>query len=113
MTHRIHLVLALIGIVLLTIAPSAQAISAPAAADTAPELIPLPGGCIGGLPDGGDPQACCMFGYVFVDGQAVEGARVKITSSHGSKEVVTANGPHSSQPYYGILLNKSPLDAQV
>src|SRR5262245_12896118 len=55
--------------------------------------IPLPGGCGGGLPPDEVPpicggnlppsEPCCISGYVFVDGQPVQGAKVTIHSLQG------------------------------
>lgn len=74
---------------------------------------PLPGSCVGGLPGSNGTPACCMFGYVFLDGVAVAGARIRISNQHNqSVDVWTAYGPHSDQPYYQISLTDGPLSMQ-
>jgi hypothetical protein len=80
---------------------------------SASALIPLPRSCGGGLPPGANVPVCCMFGYVFIGGQAVAGAKVTITSPHGSVEVWTEQGPDSPQPYYRTSLSDPPLSAQA
>jgi hypothetical protein len=54
-----------------------------------------------------------MFGYVFIDGQAVAGAKVTITSSQDTEELWTEEGPDSTQPYYRTSLSTAPLSAQA
>jgi DNA-binding beta-propeller fold protein YncE len=70
-------------------------------------------GCGGGLPPGEGVPVCCMFGYVFIDGQAVQGAKVTISSAHGSVELWTDFGPNSTQPYYRTSLSDPPLSMQA
>ncbi|HEU4322360.1 MAG TPA: clostripain-related cysteine peptidase [Roseiflexaceae bacterium] len=77
------------------------------------ELIPLPTSCIGGLPPGAGVPTCCVFGYVLMDGQAVAGARVTISSAHGSQTLWTAPGAGSVQPYYRASLSDTPLLVQA
>jgi DNA-binding beta-propeller fold protein YncE len=76
------------------------------------DLTPLPIGCIGGLPPGAGVPTCCMFGYVLIDGQAVAGARVTVTSAHGSVTLWTSSGAGSAQPYYRVSLSDAPLSVQ-
>jgi sugar lactone lactonase YvrE len=114
MVRHLRLLLALVclaGLLPLVrpqIAPAAQT-----AAPAASALIALPGSCGGGLPPGANVPVCCMFGYVFIDGQAVEGAKVTIISAHGKVETWTATGPDSPQPYYRTSLSAAPLSAQA
>src|SRR5262245_38406342 len=75
-------------------------------------FIPLPKSCGGGLPVGANVPACCMFGYVFIDGQAVSGAKVTITSALQSVDAWTEQGPDSPLPYYRTSLSGQPLNAQ-
>ncbi|GAB4207812.1 MAG: clostripain-related cysteine peptidase [Roseiflexaceae bacterium] len=77
------------------------------------QLIPLPASCIGGLPPGGGVPTCCVFGYVLMDGQAVAGARVTISSARGSQTLWTAIGAGSTQPYYRASLSDAPLLVQA
>lgn len=74
-------------------------------------LIPLPKSCVGGLPPGEGDPACCLFGYVFVDGQPVAGARVTVTTAGGAVEDWTGEGPDSSLPYFRLSLSDPPLSA--
>ncbi len=63
---------------------------------------PLPGGCGGVLP----PQdACCMSGYIFVDGQPISNA--KITVEFAGQTIEAWTGPHADHPlpYYQIDLS--------
>lgn len=54
--------------------------------------------------------ACCMFGYVYLDGVAVAGAKVTITSAHGSMETWTStNNLDNPDPYYRLSLSGEPL----
>lgn len=77
------------------------------------ELVPLPKSCGGGLPPEASIPVCCIFGYVFIDGEAVGGAKVTITSDHGSFELWTEEGPDSPQPYYRTSLSDAPLSVQA
>src|SRR5262245_34326889 len=87
---------------------------APATAPTVSSaLVPLPNSCGGGLPPGEGTPVCCMFGYIFIDGQAVAGARVTISSAHGNVEVWTDYSSDSPQPYYRTSLSAAPLSAQA
>ena len=76
-------------------------------------VITLPKSCGGGLPPGASVPACCMFGYVFIGGRAVEGAHVTISGSRGSVETWTERGPDSPLPYYRTSLSDAPLSAEV
>lgn len=81
----------------------------PATVEGAAALVPLPKSCGGGLPPGASVPACCLFGYVFIDGEAVSGAKVTVISSSGRVEDWTAEGPDSSLPYYRLSLSDAPL----
>src|SRR5690349_13613012 len=84
-----------------------------ALAGTSSPFVPLPKSCGGGLPPGASIPTCCMFGYVFIDGQPVAGAKVTITSAHGSVEEWTDVGPDSPLPYYRTSLSDPPLSVQA
>lgn len=75
-------------------------------------FITLPHRCTGGLP-GGTDEACCMFGYVFMDGQPVTNAVVEISNprTHGILTVATELGADSNVPYYGVSLSGNALQA--
>lgn len=86
---------------------------APQAYAETSSVAPLPRRCGRILPpDSGDP-ACCMFGYVFLDGQPVEGARVTVSipTSQEPRVVWTELGSDSPQPYYSLDLSAAPLRA--
>ncbi len=88
-----------------------QSLGSPLPTDAS--VIALPRGCGGVTPGSGATPVCCVSGYVWVDGQAVEGASVTISSSEGrSLTVLTANVPESTQPYYHAALSLPPLDVQ-
>ena len=82
----------------------------PSAAPT--DLMPLPSSCGRGLPPGTSVPACCIFGYVFIDGQAVAGAKVTITSPHGMIEAWTGYSPGNPDPYYRTSLSDAPASVQ-
>jgi tripartite motif-containing protein 71 len=84
-----------------------------AASDPPSPFIPLPKSCGGGLPPGENAPVCCMFGYVFIDGQAVAGAKVTISIGQRSIEEWSDYGPDSPQPYYRTSLSTAPLSAQA
>ena len=88
MFHHFRLLLAWIALVAILPYTPAQAVPQTLAASshqannissTASPFVPLPKSCGGGLPAGANVPVCCMFGYVFIDGQAVAGAKVTIT----------------------------------
>src|SRR6266545_3640176 len=84
-----------------------------AAADTrlAPDdLVPLPGGCGGVLPPGEPGPVCCMSGYVYLDGQPVNGAKLTILGPGGSLTAWTELSD-SPQPYYRVSLSDPPIQA--
>lgn len=95
------------------VTPLAAAAGRVTAATPSAPLVPLPKSCGGGLPAGDSAPACCMFGYVFIDGQPVDGAKVTITSDHGRIEEWTSTGPDSTQPYFRTSLSDPPLRAQT
>ena len=76
--------------------------------------IALPRGCGSVTPGSGAAPVCCVSGYVWVDGQAVEGASVTISAADGhSLTVLTAYVPESAQPYYRAALSLPPLEVQA
>jgi tripartite motif-containing protein 71 len=90
--------------------PAALAEPSPPAAATS-SLVPLPKSCGGGLPPGAAAPACCLFGYVFIDGQAVAGAKVTVIRARDRLEDWTVAGPDSPLPYYRLSLSGAPLNA--
>lgn len=74
-------------------------------------LIPLPRRCGGFLPPDAGAAACCLFGYVFIDGKAVEGARVTLSTPRGSRTAWTERASDSPSPYYSTDLSSAPLSA--
>lgn len=101
------------SLLLLALAPPGRpAQAAPEVAEAA-GLVPLPKGCGAGLPPGEQGEACCLFGYVILDGVAVESARVEIINlSDPASETLTlwsAPGPDSEQPYFRAGLSGEPL----
>ncbi|HEY0604790.1 MAG TPA: clostripain-related cysteine peptidase [Herpetosiphonaceae bacterium] len=92
-------------------APDTHAAHAAASA-VAPTVDPLPGGC-GRVTPGGDPEAaCCISGYVFMDGDVVAGAEVQIESPRGDKVTVFTQvySGTSTLPFYQISLSAPPLN---
>lgn len=75
--------------------------------------VALPRRCPGILPPDAGQSACCMFGYVYLDGQAVAGSRVTITTPQGTQTVWTEVGSDSPTPYYSVDLSSAPLRATV
>lgn len=72
---------------------------------------PLPDGCIDAVPPREPVPACCVSGYVFVDGVIVDGAEVTIESTHGQVTIYTQKhlGRPKLPPYYRTSLSDSPL----
>ena len=50
---------------------------------------PLPQGCIGATPPGDNSPLCCLSGFVYVQGEAVANAEIKILNARG--DIVTAH----------------------
>ncbi len=75
-------------------------------------LVPLPRRCGGFLPPDAGSPVCCVFGYVFVDGRPVAGARVTISNGQGSQTVWTEFGSDSPSPYFSADLSSGPLLAE-
>ena len=76
--------------------------------------VPLPRGCGGVTPPGGSMATCCLNGRVYVDGEAVAGADVIITSPRGNSfsTVTSVTSVASGSPYYELNLNSEPLNIQ-
>jgi streptogramin lyase len=76
--------------------------------------VPLPRGCGGVTPPGGSIATCCLNGRVYVDGEAVAGADVIITSPRGDRfsTVTRIISVASGSPYYELNLNSAPLNIQ-
>jgi streptogramin lyase len=77
--------------------------------------IPLPNGCGGGTPPNSTLTVCCMFGYVYLDGQAVKDAYLVVTNLRTgvSVETSTGDGRDSTEPYYQLSLSDAPLSMQA
>jgi sugar lactone lactonase YvrE len=71
------------------------------------KLIGLPGSCVRGLPSGVNEPACCLLGFVVIDGEIVEGAKVTVTLPDRSvREDWTGMGSaYTDTPYYAVGLN--------
>lgn len=78
-------------------------------------LVPLPKGCGDGLPPGAEIPVCCLFGYVIMDGQPVDGAAVVIRNPATGAQIETwsARGPDSDQAYFRLDLSGAPLRLEV
>ena len=74
---------------------------------------PLPENCIDVTPPGGDPPACCIYGYVYYHGEPVGGVTITIESRSGSVSTTTATGGASTHPYSGVDLSNTPLSASA
>lgn len=93
-------------------APRAEttAPSAPAAAAQPP--APIPGGCIGVTPPGEEETSCCISGYVYIDGQIVAGAEVRISTASGAQVTLYTQvySTSTALPHYRLDLNAPPLN---
>src|SRR6185503_1675843 len=67
-------------------------------------LVTLPGSCIGTVPPGQPAPVCCISGSVFIDGRAVERAKVTITTPHGIIEEWTRSREDKPLPFYETKL---------
>lgn len=76
-------------------------------------LVPLAKRCGSTLPPGAGVPVCCMFGYVFADGEPVAGAKVTITIGDRRLEVWTELQDDNSEPYYKVDLSSTPLNTQA
>lgn len=97
---------------LLALLPSNQLIP-PATVAAATTPVSLPRKCGTGLPSGTADAACCMFGYVFADGQPVADAVVEVFNprTNGTLTVATMSSPGNDAPYYSVSLSDAPLSA--
>jgi hypothetical protein len=86
-------------------APGDGSSATPAEASDVPQ--PLPHDCDGVAPS--DPDACCMYGYIYWNDAPVAGADVQIASSQGVISVFTVNGGGASEAHYGADLSAEPL----
>jgi DNA-binding beta-propeller fold protein YncE len=76
---------------------------------------PLPGGCGRVTPPGAPEPTCCISGVVIMDGAAIAGAEVEISSARGARlamftQVYDASEP---RPYYRFSLSAAPLNIQA
>jgi hypothetical protein len=76
-------------------------------------LIPLPARCGGTLPPSAGVPACCVSGYVLIEGQPVANAEVTITSPRGTAVFWTQQRPNHPQPYYRASLSEEPLQVEA
>lgn len=78
-------------------------------------VIPLPPGCVGNTPVGEPLPACCISGFVFMEGQPVAGAEVEIVSANGRATLLTQVHETNSdkRPHYRLNLSGAPLNVQV
>jgi DNA-binding beta-propeller fold protein YncE len=78
------------------------------AQDSINELVTLPGSCVRGLPTGSSEPACCLKGFVILDGEVVDGAEVTVTLADGTllndRSRIDSNYPE--QPYYEMAINR-------
>lgn len=74
---------------------------------------PMPHDCDGVTPTDEDPPACCIYGYVFYDGEPVGGAAVTVQGPGGSQAVTTGSGGLSDEPYFATSLSDDPIAASV
>lgn len=85
---------------------------------TANAARPLPGGCPGSTPGGGDSPPCCISGMIFVNGQPVAGAEVEIRSTGGEYALLLthiftdtltsrADDQADPRPYYSVNLTEA------
>lgn len=78
-------------------------------------LEPLPRGCGSVTPPGEELAACCIRGFVYIDGAGVAGAKVTITSPR-SDSVVLYTQVYSGtgqQSYYQLSLSAPPLNIKT
>ncbi|MCE7979756.1 MAG: 6-bladed beta-propeller [Caldilinea sp. CFX5] len=120
--HRLFLLLLLCGsaVLILLLEFSTLSITLASASDqqqptTATDnAVPLPGGCVNVTPPGSTtPPACCISGYVYLDGKPIAGAKIiiqetKTTSRHMSA-VHTEKYEDADSPYYRLDLTATPL----
>jgi DNA-binding beta-propeller fold protein YncE len=119
MRHQaFHLLVALsfvVGVGVLPFHSSAQgarATSSFAATALTPQSAgPLPGGCGHVTPPGEDRPVCCVSGLVYMDGQPIAGAEVRIQNQDGDQvTLVTQVYSDSLTPSYRLNLSAPPLE---
>jgi sugar lactone lactonase YvrE len=73
--------------------------------------VPLPGGCGGVSPGGESLAACCVSGFVYMDGLPIAGAELQISSARGNQAVQFTHvySGTEARPYYRISLSVEPL----
>lgn len=83
--------------------------TAPGPLAIAPE--PLPQGCGSVTPPGAAIAACCISGFVYIDGQMVADAEVSITSPRGDRVVLFTQVYSGTEvrPHYQLSLSAPPL----
>jgi len=74
--------------------------------------IPLARRCMYFTPPGEPEAACCINGYVFIDGQPVAGAEVDVQSQRGDTVRLTTQvySGTNTLPSYGVSLSAPPLN---
>ena len=85
------------------------------AATLAVEPFPLPRGCGGVTPPGEPLAACCLNGFVYIDGQPVAGAEVQIQSPRGDPVTLVTQvySGTETRPFYQLSLSAAPLNIVV
>ncbi|MBN1178919.1 MAG: PKD domain-containing protein [Anaerolineae bacterium] len=101
--------LALVVLLCTTLAlPARAAVPAPAR-ETATTPPPLPRSCGFSTPGG----VCCVFGYVYLDDEAIQGAQVTLTTPAGASVTVTTTyAVDNPAPYYSASLSAAPLNVE-
>lgn len=77
-------------------------------------VMPLPRGCGSVTPPGQTLAACCISGFVYIDGEPVAGAEVTITSPRNAQVVLYTQvySGTESRPFYQLSLSAEPLVVQ-
>ncbi len=76
---------------------------------------PIPAGCIGVTPPGAPEALCCISGFVYMDGEIIDGAEVKIRTASGAEVVLYTQiySTSTTLPHYRLNLNAPPLNVIV
>ena len=79
-----------------------------------PNVEPLPRGCTKVTPPGMPEPACCLSGFVFMDGEAIAGAEVQVYGPGGQVTLITqVHSGVEPRPYYQLSLSDAPLAIQA
>lgn len=81
---------------------------------TATTVAPLPRGCGSVTPSGEPLAACCISGFVYINGEPVVGAEVTITSPRNTRVVLYTQvySGTEARPFYQLSLSAEPLAIQ-